>query len=187
MRVRGAPLLMALAFAATGLVAGPVAQVVPASAALAAGSFADPHFREVPVFGGLVNPISVRFATDGRAFVAEKRGTVKAFDSIDDTTPTTVVDLQTPVMNYWDRGLLGLALDPAFLAQGAAARPYLYLYYVYDAPPGATAPVWHDACPGSPNGPGATTDGCVARGRAACGASAGGGAGRAVSRSRAAI
>ena len=65
---------------------------------------------------------------------------VKAFDSIDDTTPTTVVDIRTQVMDFWDRGLLGLAVDPGFLAAGAAARPYLYVYYVYDAPPGRHRP-----------------------------------------------
>ena len=34
------------------------------------------------------------------------------------------------------------------------------MYYVYDAPPGQTAPVWNDACP-TPPGP--TSDGCVVR------------------------
>ena len=50
---------------------------------------------------------------------------------------------------------------PASSRTGPAARPYLYVYYVYDAPPGQAAPVWNDACPASPNGPGANLDGCV--------------------------
>ena len=101
-------------------------------------------------------PTTVRFASDGRAFVAEKRGIIKAYDSVDDASATQVLDIRTVVHDFWDRGLLSIALDPDFLS----GRPYIYLYYVYDAPPGQTAPVWNDACP---NPPGATTDGCTVR------------------------
>ncbi len=156
-RERGARLFLGFAFAAATLLVAPVAQLVPATTAKADSSFADSHFRETQVFGGLNNPTKLVFAADGRAFVGEKGGVVKAFTSINDTSPTTVVDLSTTVMNYWDRGLLGMALDPAFLS----GRPYLYLYYVVDAPQGQSPPVWNDTCPGSPSGPGATTDGCV--------------------------
>jgi PKD repeat protein len=99
----------------------------------------------------------VRFASDGRVFVGEKSGLIKVFDNLSDTTPTVFADLRTNVHDFWDRGLLGLALDPNF-----PASPYVYVLYTYDAPPGQTAPVWNDACP-SP--PGATTDGCVVTGR----------------------
>ena len=157
MRVQGARLVLAFALAAATLTAAPVARVVPPATAKADSVFADPHFRETAVFGGLVNPTKVVFATDGRAFVAEKSGVVKAFQSINDTTPTTVLNLSSVVMNYWDRGLLGMVLDPAFLT----GRPYLYLSYVVDAPQGQSPPVWNDTCPGPPSGPGATTDGCV--------------------------
>jgi glucose/arabinose dehydrogenase/PKD repeat protein len=146
----------------------PVARLVAPATAHAAGPvFADPHFRESPVFGGLDGPMAIRFATDGRAFVAEKSGLVKAFDSIADTTPTTVLDLRAETHDYWDRGLLNAVLDPGFLWNGANARPYLYVYYVYDAPPGGTAPTWNDNCPGSPVGPGPTADGCVVTARLA--------------------
>ncbi|MGI5212314.1 PQQ-dependent sugar dehydrogenase [Plantactinospora sp. CA-290183] len=54
----------------------------------------------------------------------------------------------------WDRGLLGLALAPGF-----PANPWVYVLYTYDAPPGRTAPVWHDTC-------GNANDGrCVVTGR----------------------
>jgi glucose/arabinose dehydrogenase len=155
--------LAALLVASSLLAGGPVARLVTPETALAAGTFTDPHFRESPVFGGLDGPMAVRFATDGRAFVAEKMGFVMAFDSIADTTPTVVLDLRTEVDDYWDRGLLDIALDPGFLT----GRPYLYVYYVYDAPPGVTAPVWNDNCLGSPDGPGATDDGCVVTGKLA--------------------
>jgi glucose/arabinose dehydrogenase len=123
-------------------------------------TFSDPHFVDQAVWTGLNQPMTVRWATDDRAFVAEKGGVVKEFDSLSDTTPTVVVDLRTQVDNYWDRGLESIALDPNFLT----GSPYLYIFIVYDAPLyptgsyGTTAPIWNDNCP-SP--PGSTTDGCV--------------------------
>ena len=129
--------------------------LVPTLAAPLTPTFADGHFLDAPVFTGLTKPTTVRFAPNGKAFVAEKGGVVLEFDSLADTTPTTVIDLSVITDDYWDRGLLSLAIDPGFVT----GKPYLYLYLVYDAPPGQTAPIWGDACP-SP--PGATTDGCVA-------------------------
>ena len=116
-------------------------------------------FQDSTVITGLINPTAVRFASDGRIFIAEKSGLIKEFDNLSDTTPTIVADLKTEVDNYWDRGLLGLALDPNF-----PTSPYIYVLYAYDAPPGGTAPTWNDACP-TPPGP--TTDGCVVQGRLA--------------------
>ena len=40
-------------------------------------------FQESVVFSGLTNPTVVRFAPDGRVFVAEKSGLIKVFDSLD--------------------------------------------------------------------------------------------------------
>ena len=51
-------------------------------------------FQESIVFSGLTNPTVVRFARDGRVFVAEKRGVIKVFDSLTDTTPDVFADLQ---------------------------------------------------------------------------------------------
>ena len=46
-----------------------------------------------PVVDGLSWPTNLEFAPDGRVFVAEKRGTIQAYDSFSDPTPTQVVDL----------------------------------------------------------------------------------------------
>ncbi len=89
----------------------------------------------------------MRFAPDGRVFVAEQRGVVKVFDNVSDTTPTTFADLRTNVYGYWDNGLLGLALPPNF-----PADPYVYVLYTYDGAIGGPAPRWGDTCP-SPPGP----------------------------------
>jgi glucose/arabinose dehydrogenase len=94
-------------------------------------------FQEEIVFSGLTQPTAVRFAADGRVFVAEKNGIVKVFDNLSDSTPTVFADLRTQVHNFWDRGLLGLALDPAF-----PANPWVYVLYTHDAAIGGTAPRW---------------------------------------------
>jgi glucose/arabinose dehydrogenase len=128
-----------------------------ASAALPAG------FQESVIFSGLTHPTAVRFASDGRIFVAEKSGLIKVYDGLSDTSATRFADLNVNVYNYWDRGMLGLALHPDF-----PATPYVYVLYTYDAPIGGTAPRWgtpgvlSDPCP-TPPGPNA--DGCVASGR----------------------
>jgi glucose/arabinose dehydrogenase len=114
-------------------------------------------FRDSVVLSGLTNPTVLQFAPDGRIFVGQKNGVIKVFQSLTDTSPVTVADLSREVDDYWDRGLLGLALDPNF-----PASPYLYVLYAYDAPIGGTAPVWNDACP---TPPGATTDGCLVSAR----------------------
>jgi glucose/arabinose dehydrogenase len=114
-------------------------------------------FTDTAVISGLTSPTNAVFAPDGRVFVSEKSGLVKTFDSIADTSATTTVDLRTQVQDFWDRGLLGLALDPQY-----PTRPYLYVLYTYDAEPGGTAPRWGDQCP---TPPGATEQGCLVTGR----------------------
>lgn len=114
-------------------------------------------FEDTVALSGLVGPTAVRFSPDGRVFVAESRGTIMVFDGLDDTTPTMVVDLREQVHHYWDRGLLGFNLDPAF-----PTSPYLYVLYSRDAEIGGVAPRWGDTCP-SPPGP--LVNGCVISGR----------------------
>ena len=100
-----------------------------------AGAALPPGFQESVAFSGLDHPTAVRFSPDGRVFVAEKNGRIKVFDNLADTTPTLFADLSTNVYNFWDRGLLGLALDPAFPGQ-----PYVYVLYTYDRELGARRP-----------------------------------------------
>ncbi len=144
--------------------AAPPARAQPTTSGAANAPFSIPAgFQETVALAGLDHPMAVEFAADGRIFVAEKRGVIKVFDSLTDTTPTIFADLRTQVYNFWDRGLNGMALHPNF-----PATPYIYVLYTRDAPIGGTAPVWgtpntdSDPCPGVP---GATADGCVASGR----------------------
>jgi uncharacterized repeat protein (TIGR01451 family) len=116
-------------------------------------------FQETTLpFTTLVNPTAIRFAADGRVFVAEKGGRIKVFSNLNDSTPELFADLSANVHNFWDRGMLGFALDPGFTTD----RPYVYVLYTYDAPIGGSPPTWGDACP-TPPGP--TGDGCVVSAR----------------------
>jgi hypothetical protein len=65
------------------LTTGILAAAIPSSAQAAS---LQPGFEESVVFNGLTNPTAVRFADDGRVFVAEKRGVIKVFDSLTDTS-----------------------------------------------------------------------------------------------------
>src|SRR5688500_16856414 len=132
-RRRLASSLLVAALAGAGL--APLAGAVRAPAAAPTG------FQEQAVLSGLNQPMNLEFSPDGRIFVAEKAGIIKVFDGLADTTATVFADLRTNVHNQNDRGLLGLALHPAF-----PTTPYVYVLYTYDAPPGGTAPVWNDNC-----------------------------------------
>jgi glucose/arabinose dehydrogenase len=131
-----------------------------ACARLAVAGALPPHFQETTAFSGLVNPTVVKFAPDGRVFVAEKSGLIKVFASISATTPTIFADLRWEVQDYWDRGLLGMELDPAF-----PTRPYVYVLYALDknpVQPSSPVPTWNDDCP---TPPGANDSGCTVIGR----------------------
>lgn len=114
-------------------------------------------FSEKVVAGGLTYPTAVRFAADGRVFVAEKSGLIKEFDGLSDSTPRVYADLRANVHDYWDRGLLGIALDPSF-----PTKSVIYALYTYDAPIGGVAPVHNDYC-ADPTGAGCVVSGRVSR------------------------
>ena len=149
-------------FAVVAALAVTAAVAVPPTPA-AEGATLPEGFQETTVFSGLTNPTVVRFASDGRVFVAEKSGLIKVFDNLSDTTPTVFADLRTQVHNFWDRGLLGLALDPEF-----PTNPWVHVLYTHDAAIGGTAPLWGSVggiSDGCPTPPGATADGCVVSAR----------------------
>ena len=165
-RASATAIAVALAFVALAPLtpASLATEVAPArEAGTAALAPLPSNFVDESVFGGLTNPTNLAFASDGRVFVTEKSGRVLVFDNLSDTTPTVFADLRTQVYNFWDRGLLGLALDPDF-----PATPYVYVSYTFDAAIGGTAPRWGTAgqtADGCPTPPGATADGCVVSSR----------------------
>jgi glucose/arabinose dehydrogenase len=118
-------------------------------------------FQDVPLASNLAAPTAVRFvptALGNRMFVALKSGVVLAYDEPNDPNPIQVLDLTTEVHDFWDRGLLGMALAPGFNESGGD----MYLLYARDAAIGGAPPRWGDTCP-SP--PGADENGCVISGK----------------------
>ncbi|HLB24271.1 MAG TPA: PQQ-dependent sugar dehydrogenase [Dehalococcoidia bacterium] len=80
------------------------------------------------VVSGLFVPTAFAFAPDGRIFITLKDGRVMLFKNGDVLgTPYYTV---APVNDYQDRGLLGIALDPNFAANG-----FVYLAFTYDNNP----------------------------------------------------
>lgn len=99
-------------------------------------------FQDTVVFSGLNTPTAVRFAPNGKIFVAEKAGIIKVYDGVTDTTATTFADLRAQVQDAGDRGLLSIAIHPNFPTQ-----PFVYAFFGMDAPIGQTPPVYNDNCP----------------------------------------
>jgi glucose/arabinose dehydrogenase len=95
-------------------------------AAVAGGQSLPGGFDLEVVASGFDRPVDLEFAADGRMFVAEQRGIVWVVeDGV--TLAQPFVDLRDEVNGVWDRGLLGLALDPDFLA-----NRNVYLLYTVD-------------------------------------------------------
>ena len=85
-------------------------------------------FTEATVATGLTGPTAMEFAPDGRLFVLEQAGNVE-FVRADGSTWTA---LHLNVDSQAERGLLGIAFDPAF-----ASNHFVYLYYTNPGPGGA--------------------------------------------------
>ena len=123
-------LLSLLLVLATGILAA----VVPTPAQAAT---LQPGFQESVVFSGLTNPTvgPVQPAT-GASSSPRSSGVIKVFDSLTDPSPDVFADLNANVHNFWDRGLLGMALAPGF-----PSNPYVYVLYTYDHELGCTRPL----------------------------------------------
>ena len=100
-------------------------------------------FKDEIVLSGLKEPLGVAFARDGRVFIAEKRGRVLEFAGLASRRPRVFADLGRRVFWNGDRGLFGLALDPAF-----PGRPYVYVLYTFDGPIRASKPLGRGGCDG---------------------------------------
>uniref|UniRef100_UPI003562ECBD PQQ-dependent sugar dehydrogenase n=1 Tax=Nocardioides sp. TaxID=35761 RepID=UPI003562ECBD len=134
-------------------------------------------FQDRLAIGNLSEPTALAFAPDGTAFIALKTGVIKAVDYDPSTrqfepyvTSNDFADLSDQVHNYWDRGLTGITLDPAF---GQSGHNYVYVNYSYNRDPRDVAPVvpkWetgqgqYDGCAdpaAMPEGGDPAVEGCV--------------------------
>ena len=78
-------------------------------------------FSQVQVALGLTNPTIMQFAPDGRLFIAQQNGILRVFKN---GSMLTKPFITVPVNFSGERGLLGIAFDPAF-----ASNKFIYLYY----------------------------------------------------------
>ena len=85
-------------------------------------------FSTVEQVAGLDGPTALAYAPDGRLFVAEKAGRVRVVGADGRLHPEPVIDISDHVNSYWDRGLLGIAVDADF-----ATNRSIYLLYVHEA------------------------------------------------------
>jgi glucose/arabinose dehydrogenase len=139
------------------------------AAASASAANPPPGFTDTPIFTNIDQPTSFRFGPEGRVFVAEKTGDILVYESLADPIPEVFDDLQIPVYDTGDRGLLAIELDPEF-----PVKPYVYALYTYNHvlyEPSRPTPAWvnedleptGDPCPKPADTPG--VDACPVSGR----------------------
>jgi glucose/arabinose dehydrogenase len=104
----------AAAFALLAIVSSAGAATLPAG------------FTETQVVTGLAAPTAMAFAPDGRLFVAEQGGRLRV---VANGTLLAQPFLTVTVDSSGERGLLGVAFDPAFASNG-----YVYVYYTATTP-----------------------------------------------------
>jgi glucose/arabinose dehydrogenase len=75
-------------------------------------------FRQDVHWLGTKDAVAIRFAPDGQVFLAEKEGRVLQYDNVNENVEAynVVVDLRSITYNWWDRGMLGLAVHPDYPA-----------------------------------------------------------------------
>jgi glucose/arabinose dehydrogenase len=86
-------------------------------------------FIDKPIATGLEIPTAFSALPDGRIAIAEKSGVVRLL--VDGSVrPEPLIDISDLVNDYYERGLLGLAVDPDFEENG-----FIYLLFTYENDP----------------------------------------------------
>jgi glucose/arabinose dehydrogenase len=101
--------------------------VVAGGAALATAATLPSGFQETIVASGLASPTAMALAPDGRIFVCQQGGQLRVIKE-GALLPTPFVSLAVDPAG--ERGLLGVALDPAF-----TTNHYVYVYYTRPTSP----------------------------------------------------
>ncbi len=105
------------------IVCGAVEQSFPPVAQ--AQTFSDPNFTsEVVTTLPPFLPVGVTWASDGRMFIWQRNGVIRIYKN-GQLLATPFLDISANVNGFDDRGMLGLALHPNFLANG-----YVYVSYI---------------------------------------------------------
>ncbi|MGE3271059.1 MAG: PQQ-dependent sugar dehydrogenase, partial [Chloroflexota bacterium] len=110
----------------SSITSGSTARTAAGAGDLSSASSAPSGFVEQIVATGLQDPTALAFLPDGRLLVAEKRGVVRIIKN-GALLDAPFIDLRDEVNDYWDRGMLGIAVGPDFASTG-----YVYLLYTYE-------------------------------------------------------
>src|SRR5215208_4282211 len=123
---KGIPGGLLLAMVLCALLATVVAILAFSFNSARAGATLPPNFARSQLVGGLASPTAMEFAPDGWLFVAEQSGTLRVLKA--GGKLATFLDISGRVDSAGERGLLGIAFDPAF-----SKNRYVYLYYTQRA------------------------------------------------------
>lgn len=104
-----------------------VATVALLSATAAHAANVPAGFSDSTVVGGLSSPTAMDMAPDGRLFVAQQGGALRV---VKNGALLATPFLSLSVDSNGERGLIGVALDPAFATNG-----YVYVYYTTSSSP----------------------------------------------------
>jgi glucose/arabinose dehydrogenase len=110
-----------------------IGATAPAQAALPDG------FTDGLITDDIFQPVALAFTPDGRMLVASKVGSLFVMR---DTTVLGRLNIEDRVCSNWERGLIGMAVDPDF---GQGANRSIYVYYT--AKRSATCPLFNDPVP----------------------------------------
>ena len=111
---------------AVPVVVASLALVASTATPVAAKPTVPSGFTKQTVAKGLINPIDMAIAPDGRLFVAEQKGRVRIVGA--GGRLKTFLNIKSKVDHTAGRGLLGIAFDPDFETNG-----YVYLDYTKKA------------------------------------------------------
>lgn len=96
---------------------------IPASAEAISASV--PSGFQDTVITQLTGPTALAFTPDGRLLITAKTGTLRVYQG-GALQPTAAIDISAKVCSDSERGLLGVAVDPAF-----ESSRFIYLFYTF--------------------------------------------------------
>lgn len=105
----------------------------PASAATLPHGFVDEFVASVPAI-----PTGMAQLPDGQILFAQKNGSVRRIDAQGNLQSQVVISVASRMCNDWERGLLGIAVDPNF-----AVNRYFYIYWTQKRSGGCGNPAFN--------------------------------------------